>query len=146
MLRSTRPLLASSSRAIASQKSSVSSLQRWPLQPAASAAKLNAEATRPRSLRPTQLSPLVAPGVQRWHATKPPPRMQSARDPEEEKKFGAKKLESNPEAVTTTSSVRQVWEPDSREEAAEKPVREGIQHDLVRKSCPSIELPMEEYP
>ena len=69
-----------------------------------------------------------------------------AADPEEEKKFGAKKLESNPEAVTTTSSVRQVWEPDSHEEAAEKPVREGIQHDLVRKSCPSTEIPMEEYP
>ena len=67
------------------------------------------------------------------NSSKPPPRIQSERDPEEERRFGQQKLESNPQAVSTSSSVRRVFEPDDPQTQPEKPVSAGIQHDLVRR-------------
>ena len=126
MLRSTQPLLSNSSRVIVLHKATVSTLRRPPFQ--------FPDPTRLRrraAPAPAWLNPLAQ---RTWFASSskpPPPRIQSERDPEEEKRFGQQKLESDPEHVSTQSSVRHLFEPDDPKTEAEKPVSSGLKHDLV---------------
>ena len=64
------------------------------------------------------------------YATKEPPHLQAGRNVEEEKKNLKKKLEADPEHVTTDSSTRKFLEPSQR--PAEAPVGQGLKDDLVR--------------
>ena len=122
MLRSTQPLLSNSSRVIVLHKATVSTLRRPPFQ--------FPDPTRLGRRAPARLNPLAQ---RTWFASssKPPPRIQSERDPEEEKRFGQQKLESDPQHVSTQSSVRHLFEPDDPKTEAEKPVSSGLKHDLV---------------
>jgi len=76
---------------------------------------------------PTQLSIITR---SRPFATKPQSGIQQGIDPEEDKKVAQRKLESNPKAVTTESSVRHFYEPAATGE--ERPVKESVKDDLVR--------------
>ena len=125
MLRSTRPLLSNSSRAVVSQKATISSLRRPSFQ-FSDPTRLG----RRVAPAPTRLNPL-APRTWIASSSKPPPRIQSERDPEEEKRFGQQKLASDPQAVSTQSSVRHLFEPDDPKTEAEKPVSSSLQDELV---------------
>lgn len=71
--------------------------------------------------------------------------MPSKRDPEEEKKFGEQKLQADPSAVSSASSVRHVYEPVDANAAA--PVSDGIAHDLdtVKDTFRLKTVPRESY-
>jgi hypothetical protein len=78
----------------------------------------------------TPVASRLTPLIHKAHyASKPPGQIPTGIDREEEKKFGQQKLESNPEEVTTQSSVRQFIERDEKQ--AQKPVTDGLAHDLV---------------
>ncbi|KAK7755823.1 hypothetical protein SLS62_002108 [Diatrype stigma] len=138
MLRSTRPLLSSSTRAIASQNASTPSLRRLPFG--------TTTANRParRATPPDKLPPL-AEKTRHYATTKPPPTMPNKRDPEEEKKFGAQKLQADPSAVSTESSVRHAFEP--ADPNAAQPVSDGLAHDLdiVKDTFRLKTVPKESY-
>ncbi|RYO92847.1 hypothetical protein DL766_006271 [Monosporascus sp. MC13-8B] len=140
MLPSSRLLLASSSRAIVRQRASISSLRRLPFQ-TVDAVK-HGNTTAPRALT----SQLI-PSIQKTrYATKPPPRLQSERNPEEEKKAGERKLESNPAAVSSQSSVRHFYEPDQRPRDEEN-FSKDLRHDLniVKDAFRLNTVPKESY-
>ncbi|RYP92092.1 hypothetical protein DL770_001753 [Monosporascus sp. CRB-9-2] len=140
MLRSSRPLLASSSRAIVKQKASISSLRRLPFQTADAVKPGNTTALRALT---SQFIPLIP---KTRYATKPPPRLQSERNPEEERKAGERKLESNPGAVSSQSSVRHFYEPDQRPRE-EEDVSKDLKHDLniVKDTFRLNTVPKESY-
>ncbi|KAI0466098.1 hypothetical protein F4859DRAFT_498820 [Xylaria cf. heliscus] len=78
-------------------------------------------------------------------ATKSPSGFQQGIDPEEDKKVAQRKLTPHPESVTTESSVRHVYEPDSPDHA--RPVQEGISDDLVtvKETFSLANVPREPY-
>ncbi|KAI2777616.1 hypothetical protein F4815DRAFT_480742 [Daldinia loculata] len=139
MLRSTQSFLTSSSRAIGSPKHPVSlSLrsQNW----------TTFTATRSGSIYPrAPIFRIIAPIQKAQYVTKTPSGFQQGRDPEEERKFGQRKLESNPEIVTTESSVRHLYEPDNQR--AQKPIRHGVRDDLktVKDTFDLSSVPKEPY-
>ncbi|KAI1084296.1 hypothetical protein F5B20DRAFT_524371 [Whalleya microplaca] len=139
MLRSTRPLLASSSWATASMQAPISSLHRFPMR-AANSSKL-ADATAPRAL-PSQRVPLIPKSR---YVTKSPSGIQQGRDPKEEKKFAKQKLEVHPEAVTSGSSVRHFYEPSKGGEQVD--VKESVKADLetVKDTLALSSVPKESY-
>ncbi|KAI1764822.1 hypothetical protein GGR53DRAFT_295001 [Hypoxylon sp. FL1150] len=139
MLRSTRSLLASSSRAIASQRASVSSPQRLQLREIATATKSIPITSKASTLR------MVSSVQTSKYATKAPSGIQYGRDPEGEKKLGQQKLESNPEVVTTESSVRHLYEPDGQ--GKQKPIKHGVKDDLetVKDTFDLSDVPKEPY-
>ncbi|KAI0171727.1 hypothetical protein GGR52DRAFT_547380 [Hypoxylon sp. FL1284] len=139
MLRSSRFLLSSSSRAIASQRATVSTPQ---------TRQLREFTTITKSTLPTsrQLAARTLPPIQRSrYASKAPSGIQYERDPEAEKKIGQQKLESHPEEVSTESSVRHIYEPDSK--GGEKPIKHGVRDDLktVRATFDLSDVPKEPY-
>ncbi|KAI0018262.1 hypothetical protein F4780DRAFT_533229 [Xylariomycetidae sp. FL0641] len=139
MLRSTRPLLASSSRAITAQKHAISSLRSLP----------SKSSTAPRITSPIASKialPRASSLIQRTgYATKSPSGLQAGIDPEEEKKVAQRKLKADPETVSTESSVRHMYEPQT--EATEKPVGEGVKEDLesVKDTFALNTVPKESY-
>ncbi|KAI2617318.1 hypothetical protein GGS26DRAFT_576870 [Hypomontagnella submonticulosa] len=139
MLRGTRSLLTSSSRAIASQQLPKPSLLK--LHSPGTPIKTTPSSTylRPFVSRIIPLTPTV------HYVTKSPSGLQHGRDPDEEKRIGQEKLESNPEVVTTESSVRHVYEPDSQR--AEKPIKHGVRDDLetVKETFALSSVPREPY-
>lgn len=113
MFRATRPLWTSSTRALAS------SGKQLPMR--------SAHATALRTSR--KAIPQTALLIHKTrYATKPP--LAQSLTPEEEKAAGQKVLEPHPESVSTESSVRHVIEPAPAQDA-EKPVSDGLGHDLV---------------
>ncbi|KAL7624687.1 hypothetical protein AAE478_006257 [Parahypoxylon ruwenzoriense] len=139
MLRSTRSLLKSPSRVAIAQKLPTSPLPKFQLRPATAT-------TSPGPILLSARSPRVIPPIQKaLYATKTPSGLQYARDPEEEKKIGQRKLESDPEAVTTESSVRHFYEPDKSD--TEKPISHGIKEDLetVKDTFSLTDVPKEPY-
>ncbi|KAI1654140.1 hypothetical protein F4813DRAFT_215236 [Daldinia decipiens] len=139
MLRSTRSFLTSSSRAIVSSKPPVSL-------PLKSQTRTTITPTKSCSIYPkTPISRNIAPIQTAQYVTKTPSGFQQGRGPEEEKKIGQRKLESNPEVVTTESSVRHLYEPDSQR--AQKPIRHGIRDDLetVKDTFDLSSVPKEPY-
>ncbi|KAI1770525.1 hypothetical protein F4818DRAFT_258678 [Hypoxylon cercidicola] len=139
MLRSTRSLITSSSRAIASQRASVSSSQRLQLREITTA-------TKSTPLISSVLASHILPPIQRSrYATKASSGIQYGRDSEGEKKLAQQKLESNPEVVTTESSVRHLYEPNSQGE--QKPIKHGIKDDLetVKATFDLSGVPKEPY-
>ncbi|RYP19641.1 hypothetical protein DL765_003234 [Monosporascus sp. GIB2] len=143
MLRSSRPLLASSSRAIVKQRASISSLRRLPFQTVDTVKHVKHGTTTASRALTSQLIPLIQ---KTRYATNPPPRLQSERNPEEERKAGERKLESNPAAVSSQSSVRHFYEPDQRPRDEEN-VSKDLQHDLniVKDTFRLNTVPKESY-
>ncbi|KAI1497896.1 hypothetical protein F5X99DRAFT_395278 [Biscogniauxia marginata] len=138
MLRSTRPLL-SSSRAIASQKPSNSSLRRLPIRVATT--PLVAHPLVPRTAL-AELSPLIP---KTRYATRSPSGFQKGIDPEEDKRVAQRKLKVHPETVTSESTVRHIFEPD--EHPREKPITDGVKADLetVKDTFALSTVPKESY-
>ncbi|KAI1476538.1 hypothetical protein F4774DRAFT_427986 [Daldinia eschscholtzii] len=139
MLRSARSFLTSSSRAISSPKSISSWAPRPHLRTGVTATKSSSiypRAPISRKFSPIQTTPYV---------TKTPSGFQQGIDPEEEKKIGQRKLESNPEVVTTESSVRHLYEPDSQ--GGQKPIKHGVKDDLetVKATFDLSSVPKEPY-
>ncbi|XXG97959.1 hypothetical protein Hte_004275 [Hypoxylon texense] len=139
MLRNTRTLFASTSRAIVSPRASISSPRRLRSREITTATK-----STPISSR--ALAPRILSSIQRSrYVTKAPSGIQYGRDPEGEKKVGQQKLESHPEAVTTESSVRHVYEPDTQ--GGQKPISHGVRDDLetVKDTFDLSGVPKEPY-
>ncbi|KAI1388183.1 uncharacterized protein F4822DRAFT_428806 [Hypoxylon trugodes] len=139
MLRSTRPFLTSSSRAFLSQKSPISSLPKPYLQ------KIHTDSTF-KSLCSRPFISQCLPSIHKArYSTKTPSGIQHGRDPEEEKRIGQQKLEAHPEVVSTGSSVRHLYEPDSQK--GEKPIKHGIRDDLetVKDTFALSSVPKEPY-
>ncbi|CAJ2510602.1 Uu.00g062270.m01.CDS01 [Anthostomella pinea] len=133
MLRSARPLLASSSRAIATattKRRPISSLRHVSVRPAIITSSSSATAAIIQTSK---------------YATKSPTGMQQGIDPEQDKKVAARKLQVNPENVSTESSVRHFYEPDTQPTA--KPVHEGVKADLetVKETFSLDSVPKEPY-
>ncbi|KAI0008759.1 hypothetical protein F4779DRAFT_585615 [Xylariaceae sp. FL0662B] len=139
MLRTVRPLLASSSRAIASTQAPISSLYSLPTR-TTNPSKL-AHSTVPRTLI-SQIVPLLPKSR---YVTKSPSGLQQGRDPDEEKKFAEKKLEPHPEAVTSGSSVRHLYEPSGN--GARPDVKDDVKADLetVKDTFALSSVPKESY-
>ncbi|KAI1802700.1 hypothetical protein F4811DRAFT_563013 [Daldinia bambusicola] len=139
MLRNTRSFLISSSRAVASPKSIASWAPRPYLRTGVTATK--SSSTYPRAPIFRKLSPIQTTP----YATKTPSGFQQGIDPEEEKKIGQRKLESNPEVVTTESSVRHLYEPSSQ--GGQKPIKHGVKDDLetVKDTFDLSNVPKEPY-
>ncbi|KAI0834004.1 hypothetical protein F5Y06DRAFT_279988, partial [Hypoxylon sp. FL0890] len=136
MLRSTRSLLAGSSRVITSQRAPTSSFPKLQFRPLITATTSNSLFPRPAAIPPIQKA---------RYATKTPSGLQYGRDPEEEEKVAQQKLEANPEVVTTESSVRHFYEPDSQ--GGQKPIQHGIKDDLetVKDTFSLSSVPKEPY-
>ncbi|KAH7021279.1 uncharacterized protein B0I36DRAFT_388018 [Microdochium trichocladiopsis] len=119
------------------------------------AAKSQLSFTRTITTRPTRPRPLAAaldgrlPQKASYADKPPPPPLQVGRDAEEEKRLGQQKLESDPSAVSTQSSVRHVYEPASpqAESAAKADVSDGLKHDLgiVKDTFSVAHVPRESY-
>ncbi|KAI1104804.1 hypothetical protein F4804DRAFT_305909 [Jackrogersella minutella] len=139
MLRSTRSLLAKPSRAITSQRGSISPLIDMHTRTVITTIVTNS--VYPRAVA----SRIISPSQKAQYVTKTPSGLQQGRDPEEEKKVGQQKLESHPEAVTTESSVRHLYEPSSRKE--EKPIKHGVRDDLktIQETFALSDVPKEPY-
>ncbi|KAI1407325.1 hypothetical protein F5Y13DRAFT_132040 [Hypoxylon sp. FL1857] len=139
MLRSTRSLLAGSSRVLTSQRAPISSMPRLQLRP------LNINITSNSLVPRVAVSHVIPPIQTALYATKTPSGLQYGRDPEEEKKVAQQKLEANPEVVTTESSVRHLYEPDGQ--GGQKPVKHGIKDDLetVKDTFSLASVPKEPY-
>ncbi|KAI1492226.1 hypothetical protein F5X96DRAFT_627849 [Biscogniauxia mediterranea] len=135
MLRSTRTLLSSSSRAL----TTASSLYRLPIR-SVTAAPI-ADSLVQRAALP-RLSPLISKAR---YATKSPSGLQLGIDPEEDKKLAQRKLKVHPETVTTESTVRHVFESDGA--LPEKPISEGVKSDLeaVKDTFALSSVPKEPY-
>ncbi|KAI1636652.1 hypothetical protein F4809DRAFT_608407 [Biscogniauxia mediterranea] len=135
MLRSTRTLLSSSSRAL----TTASSLYRLPIR-SVTAAPI-ADSLVQRAALP-RLSPLISKAR---YATKSPSGLQLGIDPEEDKKLAQRKLKVHPETVTTESTVRHVFESDGA--LPEKPISEGVKADLeaVKDTFALSSVPKEPY-
>lgn len=139
MLRSTRSLLAGSSKILASRQASIPSLPKLQSRPLKTAITSNPSPSRVASSH-------IIPQIQKdRYTTKTPSGLQYGRDPEEEKKIAQKKLEANPEVVTTESSVRHLYEPDSQ--GGQKPIKHGIKDDLetVKDTFSLSSVPKEPY-
>ncbi|KAI5864117.1 hypothetical protein GGS23DRAFT_483192 [Durotheca rogersii] len=141
MLRSTRSLLAGTSRATASQNSPIALLPRSLFRVVTTAPCPNPVF---RKVHDPRLLPLPPMRVAQY-ATEARRGLPLGKNLEEEKKFGQEKLESNPEAVTTESSVRHLYEPD--EPGTEKPIRHGVRDDLksVKDTFSMAAVPREPY-
>ncbi|KAI1841798.1 hypothetical protein JX265_009407 [Neoarthrinium moseri] len=144
MLRSTRPLLAGSTRAVARQRITTT--------PSRQAQRHAAYFTSPPSPRIAASLPIASRILPVTHktayATKPPGQMQSGRDPEEEKKWAEQKLKPHPESVSSESSVRHLLETGKEKPRSEAtPVAEGIKHDLglVKETFALNTVPKESY-
>ncbi|KAI0444013.1 hypothetical protein F4803DRAFT_283943 [Xylaria telfairii] len=142
MLRigSARSALQAPSRGVSVSKRPISSLPRFH----ATTPNRHVVATMRRAPRAVSARlPLIA--QQTSFATKSPNGFQQGIDPEEDKKIARRKLTSHPEAVTTESSVRHVYEPDSPGHA--RPVNEGISDDLqtVKATFSLAHVPKEPY-
>ncbi|KAI0131509.1 hypothetical protein F4814DRAFT_406293 [Daldinia grandis] len=139
MLRSTRSFITSSPRAIISPKTSVSLPSR--LQNRTAIAATKSSSVYPRA----PFSRNIAPIQKARYVTKTQSGFQQGRDPEEEKKIGQRKLESNPEVVTTESSVRHLYEPSGQ--GAQKPIKHGVRDDLetVKDTFDLSSVPREPY-
>ncbi|OTB04916.1 hypothetical protein M426DRAFT_320489 [Hypoxylon sp. CI-4A] len=139
MLRSTRSLLTNSSRAISSRRTPISPVSKLQLSTISRATTSSSLSSK------TSTSPSLLPIQQARHVSKTPSGIQYNRDPEEEKKIGERKLESNPEVVTTESSVRHLYEPDPK--SAEKPIKHGVKDDLanVKDTFDLSSVPREPY-
>ncbi|KAI2601997.1 hypothetical protein GGR54DRAFT_626092 [Hypoxylon sp. NC1633] len=139
MLRSTRSLLPSSSKAFISRKAPIYSVPN--LQSRAFITTSTSGAICPRPFVPHTFPP--TPNVS--YATKTPTGFQYGRDPEEEKKVGQQKLEANPGVVTTESSVRHLYEPESP--GGQKPIQHGVKDDLqtVKDTFALSSVPKEPY-
>ncbi|KAI1471789.1 uncharacterized protein F4812DRAFT_415469 [Daldinia caldariorum] len=137
MLRNTRSFLISSSRAVASPKSIASWAPRPHLRTAVTATKFNS--TYPRAPISRKPSPIQTTS----YVTKTPSGFQQGTDPEEDKRIGQRKLESNPEVVTTESSVRHFYESSGQGE--QKSIKHGIRDDLetVKDTFDLSEVPKE---
>ncbi|KAI0376423.1 hypothetical protein F5Y04DRAFT_266537 [Hypomontagnella monticulosa] len=139
MLRGTRPLLANSSVVIASRQFPKSPLLKLRSRGATTKPTHNSTYLRPFVSR-------IVPLPQNAHyVTKSPSGLQHGKDPEEEKKIGQQKLQSNPGVVTTESSVRHFYEPDSQRE--QKPIGHGVRDDLetVKETFALSSVPREPY-
>ncbi|KAI8957625.1 hypothetical protein F5Y11DRAFT_360679 [Daldinia sp. FL1419] len=79
------------------------------------------------------------------YVTKTSNGFQQGRDPEEERKIGQRKLESHPEVVTTESSVRHLYEPNSQ--GVQKPIKHGVRDDLetIKDTFALSSVPKEPY-
>ncbi|KAI0483960.1 hypothetical protein GGR56DRAFT_1669 [Xylariaceae sp. FL0804] len=131
MLRTTRPFLASSSRAIATWRQPTL-LRRLPAQSAADNS-LIAESLPSRAVL-AQLSPIIH---RSRYATKSASGMQVGIDPEEDEKLRKRKLKATPESVSEDSTVRHINELQRPSSSEAKPVKEGVKEDL--------EVPKEPY-
>ncbi|KAI0454218.1 hypothetical protein F5B21DRAFT_476244 [Xylaria acuta] len=142
MLRigSTRSALQASSRAVSVLKRPISSLPR--LHKAAPSRHVVATTRRAPKAVSARL-PLIL--QQTSFATKSPNGFQQGIDPEEDKKIAQRKLTPHPESVTTESSVRHVYEPDSPDQA--RPVKKGISDDVdtVKETLSLANVPKEPY-
>ncbi|KAI1452682.1 hypothetical protein F4805DRAFT_446570 [Annulohypoxylon moriforme] len=139
MLRNTRSLLAKSVSTIAPPRTSISPLPSVLYQ--ATPRTIVSGPPLSRSL----LSRPVLPACKARYSSKTPSGLQYGRDPEEEKKFSQQKLQSDPEAVTTESSVRHVYEPSSQGE--QKPIGHGVKDDIetVKETFALSDVPKEPY-
>ncbi|OTA94251.1 hypothetical protein M434DRAFT_394910 [Hypoxylon sp. CO27-5] len=139
MLRSTRSLLVGSSKVFASRQASISSLTKLQSRP------LETTITSSPFLPRVAIPHIITQIQKSRYATKTPSGLQYGRDPEEEKKIAQKKLEANPEVVTTESSVRHLYEPDSQ--GGQKPIKHGIKDDLetVKDTFSLSSVPKEPY-
>ncbi|KAI0545357.1 hypothetical protein F4679DRAFT_561432 [Xylaria curta] len=139
MLRTggTRYALQASSRAVSVSKRPISSLPRFST---AVPNRYGAAATRgaPKVISSRLLQ-------QTSFATKSPNGFQQGIDPEEDKKIAQRKLASHPESVTTESSVRHVYEPDSPGRVSH--AKEGVSDDLktVKETFSLTDVPKEPY-
>ncbi|KAI1733916.1 hypothetical protein F4680DRAFT_440026 [Xylaria scruposa] len=142
MLRTggTRYALQASSRAVSVSKRPISSLPRFS---AAVSNRYGAVTTRgvPKVIS-SRLSLVLQ---QTSFATKSPNGFQQGIDPEEDKKIAQRKLASHPESVTTESSVRHVYEPDSPGRV--RHATEGVSDDLqtVKETFSLTDVPKEPY-
>ncbi|KAI8625070.1 hypothetical protein F5Y19DRAFT_451544 [Xylariaceae sp. FL1651] len=139
MLRTTRSILAGSSKVIAAPRHSISLLRRLPV----AAPNHHAGDTRiVAKAIPSQLTFIMQRAP---FATKPPGGLQQGIDPEEDKRVAQRKLTPHPESVTTESSVRHVYEP--AEPGKERPVSEGVKDDLktVQETFSLSNVPKESY-
>ncbi|KAI1134316.1 hypothetical protein F5Y05DRAFT_238120 [Hypoxylon sp. FL0543] len=139
MLRSARPLLTGSARVIASQRAPIPSLTKLQSRPLSLTTSSNSLFPR------APISKAIKPMQKAKYASKTPSGLQYGRDPEEEKKIAQQKLEANPEVVTTESSVRHFYEPDSQ--GGQKPIKHGIKDDLetVKDTFSLTSVPKEPY-
>ncbi|KAI0196928.1 hypothetical protein F4808DRAFT_300324 [Astrocystis sublimbata] len=142
MLRigSSRSALQASSRAVSTSKPSLSSWSRLHTAAPKQHAITSSIRPAPRAV-PARLSLLA----QHAYATKTNG-FQQGIDPEADKKAAQRKLESHPEAVSTESSVRHVYEPKDPGQAA-APVQEGVADELqhVKDTFSLAEVPKEPY-
>ncbi|KAI1324410.1 hypothetical protein F5Y16DRAFT_381122 [Xylariaceae sp. FL0255] len=106
-----------------------------------------AAARRSSLIVPKSAPKPVALSIQRArYASKPPHTLQQQGiDPEQDRKIGERKLAAHPESVTTQSSVRHLYEPDSKRE--HPPVHEGVKDDLgrVKDALELSTVPKEPY-
>lgn len=122
MIRSSRPLLSTSARGLLKTPASIApfatSQTQRPTSYAASRARL------PTTLSSAQLAPLIQ---RAQFAAKLGP------DVKLEKELARKKLESNPEQVTSQSSVRSTYEGSQVTPGNESTI-DGVKQDIVRSS------------
>ncbi|KAK9423418.1 hypothetical protein SUNI508_04312 [Seiridium unicorne] len=140
MLRTTRPLWTSSTRAILSDGPNTTASRRQ----AAQWTSLSKSRIPNRSL-PSRILPLTH---RTSYATKTKPlgNLQSKANPDEEKKWAESKLEPHPESVSTDSSVRHFLELPNQNDNA-PPVSDGVAHDLglVKETFALNTVPKESY-
>ncbi|KAH8647290.1 hypothetical protein BX600DRAFT_503436 [Xylariales sp. PMI_506] len=136
MLRTTRPLWASSVRAIGNG--------RTPILPARALPRLATLAIAPSASSRIPVTSRVGTLILRaqyatGHTGKP--------TPEEQKKILESKLEANPEAVTTQSSVRHLIEPSQSPSGTDPSIGGGLKHDLhtVKETFALNTVPRESY-
>ncbi|KAI0880188.1 uncharacterized protein GGS22DRAFT_175756 [Annulohypoxylon maeteangense] len=139
MLRHTRSVLAKFVPTISPQRASISPL--LSLQHRAATRTGTPNLPPPRTL----FSHSSLPVQKAKYSTKTPSGLQYGRDPEEEKRFGQQKLQSDPGAVTTESSVRHVYEPSSQ--GKQKPIKHGVKDDIetIKETFTLSDVPKEPY-